>query len=861
MAKYFTFLFAFGICFATIGQKANEKLIREYLKNNTQLIDLQKSSASDIEIDREVEDQKIGLTHFYVRQTLNGLPVMNATAVFVKKNDVLVLSGNRLVEGVKEFSAKSMAQPAQVILSKVWENISGEENIAMPAAKKIESNKFTINNSHVSEIEIPLELAYFFDGNTFRLIYETSIKVPKENHWWNIYADAQTGEVLKKVDWIVSCSFEGCSTEKHFNYNDLKQKDLGHQLLMAPAPPPQNDTYNVFQLPVESPSHGGRTLVVGPFDAVASPFGWHDVNGAAGNEYTITRGNNVYATEDANDDNIPGYAPDGGTNLVFDFPYTGGAPSTYLDAAITNLFFMNNMMHDVWYHYGFTEAAGNFQENNYGNGGLASDFVNADAQDGSGTNNANFGTPPDGSNPRMQMFIWTTSASAQLLTINSPAAIAGLYSATTANFGPNIPAAPLTQDLVLVNSGGAEPLDACNTVLNSNDLNGKIAVVKRGSCTFVEKVQACQNAGAVAVIVVNNVIGNPIAMGGTSSTITIPSIMVGQTDGNSFIAQLQNPTIVNGTIADAPGANAKDSDLDNMIIAHEYGHGISNRLTGGPNQTGCLGNEDQMGEGWSDWFGLMMTIEPGDLSTDSRGVGTYVTNASTLAQGIRPAPYSTDFALNNYTYGATNNSSISQPHGIGFVWCSMLWDLNWAFIDQYGFDPDLINGTGGNNMVMQLVMEGMKLQPCGPGMVEGRDAILLADQLLYQGTNECIIWRAFAKRGLGFNAVQGDPDDRFDQIENFTIPLVCLAGLDENSFSAQLNVYPNPTDGQISISFSDASQIQTLRILDINGRVVLELNKEVQSKIDIDLSNYHSGVYFVEVSNERGTVTRKIIKE
>lgn len=61
-------------------------------------------------------------------------------------------------------------------------------------------------------------------------------------------------------------------------------------------------------------------------------------------------------------------------------------------------------MHDVWYHYGFDDASGNFQFNNYGRGGSGSDEVMAEAQDGSGTNNANFATPPDGQNPRMQMY-------------------------------------------------------------------------------------------------------------------------------------------------------------------------------------------------------------------------------------------------------------------------------------------------------------------------------------------------------------------------------------------------------------------------------------------------------------------------
>jgi hypothetical protein len=72
---------------------------------------------------------------------------------------------------------------------------------------------------------------------------------------------------------------------------------------------------------------------------------------------------------------------------------------------VTNLFFWSNRYHDRLYELGFTEAARNFQLDNFGRGGLGDDFVRAEAQDSSGTNNANFGTPPDGSLPRMQMFI------------------------------------------------------------------------------------------------------------------------------------------------------------------------------------------------------------------------------------------------------------------------------------------------------------------------------------------------------------------------------------------------------------------------------------------------------------------------
>ena len=236
---------------------------------------------------------------------------------------------------------------------------------------------------------------------------------------------------------------------------------------------------------------------------------------------------------------------------------------------------------------------------------------------------------------------------------------------------------------------------------------------------------------------------------------------------------LSNGQEVTVSLKDDGSGPEIDGDFDNGIIVHEYGHGISNRLTGGPNVTGCLGNAEQMGEGWSDWFGLMMTMKPGDTGSKVRGIGTYASGQPTTGRGIRPAPYSTDFGVNNFTYAATNNAAaISQPHGIGFVWSTMLWDMTWALIDKYGYDEDIYHGTGGNNMAMQLVIDGLKLQPCRPGFVDGRDAILLADQLNNGGANQELIWRAFANRGLGYSAKQGLTTNRSDQVEAFDMPPV-----------------------------------------------------------------------------------------
>jgi hypothetical protein len=101
-----------------------------------------------------------------------------------------------------------------------------------------------------------------------------------------------------------------------------------------------------------------------------------------------------------------------------------------------------------------------------------------------------------------------------------------------------------------------------------------------------------------------------------SGNISIPVLSVSQADGNTLKAALNAGAV---TVTMSACANYPiDASFDNGIITHEYGHGVSNRLTGGPSQSSCLSNAEQGGEGWSDWFALMMTIEPGDQGADPR---------------------------------------------------------------------------------------------------------------------------------------------------------------------------------------------------------------------------------------------------
>ena len=283
--------------------------------------------------------------------------------------------------------------------------------------------------------------------------------------------------------------------------------------------------------------------------------------------------------------------------------------------------------------------------NNYGRGGAGNDSVRAEAQDGGGTNNANFGTPADGSRPRMQMYIWT-----------SP-----------------------------------------------------------------------------------------------------------------------NPD--------------RDGDLDAGIVVHEYGHGISNRLVGGPANVNCLTNRQQPGEGLSDWWALAYTARASDTGATPRGMGTYALGQATSGPGIRTQRYSTDPAVNTWTYASINGLAV--PHGVGSVWAQAAWEVYWKLVDQWGFSSNLYNATGsaGNQRAMLYVNEGLKNTACNPTFTQVRDGIIQAAMDNHGGEDVCRIWEAFAAFGLGTNAVNG-----------FNVPASCTGGggtvVFEDTFETNLGwqVNPNATD-------------------------------------------------------------------
>ena len=750
--------------FVAHSQTAELSEIQSYLLESNP--ELNRDDIQNLIITNQFESKHNGVLHIYAAQSLNGIRVVNSslTSAF-DKNGNLYHVASRFFPKIRSQVSSPALSISDVVTAQVQNKIPGLQVSVIPtethkANLVIKGSKF--------EHKGRSELVYFMTAeNGLKLAWTFDCLMPKSGDWYSYYVDAVDGSLLDRVNWTLSCEVDAMhSPYLHAVFSSPEFSEMEFENT-------DGSGYRVFEFPVESPNHGARSLVFEPGDPIGSPFGWHDTDGIDGPEYTITRGNNVYAYEDHDDTNTPGASPDGGSELLFDYAFDSGQlPENYVDAATTNLFYVNNKIHDILFNYGFDEASGNFQTTNYTGQGLGDDHVLAECQDGEDFNNANMSIPPDGQNARMQMYLWQAGQLADMFIINSPSILAGSYTTSSlSSFGPGIPAEGITADLALLIDQSGDS-DACQPAVNGDELFGKIVLVHRGDCNFTDKVMEAQIAGAIACIIVNNAGGitNP---GGSMPGITIPSFMISKVSGQNIITELGSGGTVNATLAGAVGENFMDGSFDNGIVTHEYVHGLSVRLTGGSSTSYCLSNEEQMGEGWSDWYALMFTMNTQASNPTYRPMGTFAVSQPIDGNGIRPVPYDTSFAVNSYTYADLVNSEISVPHGVGFVWSTMLWDLTWAFMDAYGYDTDITNGSGGNNIVLQLVTDGLKLQPCSPGFVDGRDAILVADELNNDGANACLIWKVFAKRGLGYSANQGSSESKNDGIAAFDLPPIC----------------------------------------------------------------------------------------
>ena len=885
-------------------------------------------SAADVAdplITDSYQDASTGLTHTYLQQRVNGLLIFNATgAVHTDATGKVVLATQGFVAGAaaKAASPSPALTPEQAVTAAAV-GLGLPRPVALRTVTEARvADGMLFNNGGISREDIPVRLLYTRVGDKLVLVWNVTIAQLDQQHHWSARVDAQTGRLVEQNDYVVS---------EATTFSQLGQRRLAGPTAAAPTPPvpasaPRQvlspaaaGSLTVYPVPLESPNAGSRQAVpLSSANPTYSPYGWQaslapsgtfpDTYSLASSGKFLTRGNNVAAYDDnSNTVSGPGNAnynssassPDGGSTLNFDFPFVqANGPRANLNAATTNLFYWNNMVHDIMMAHGFNEAAGNFQYKNATGAGAGSDPVRAEAQDGSGRNNANFSTPPDGGSGTMQMYLWDNSVNT--LTITAPSAIAGSYRFGTASFGPAISklASPngLCGNIVPVNDGVSPDggIHSCAPPVNAAALAGNIALIQRRGCVapasnnFTDKVKFAQQAGAIGAIIFDSDLTTtmPLSPGGTDSTVTIPVIGLSGVVGARFQAALTGGVVGVGCAQTVVGADW-DGAFDNGVVSHEYGHGISNRLTGGPANASCViqtvttgtGSSavtittQSMGEGWSDFFGLWMTTQPGDDGRQPRYIASYLVNGTSAAgPGIRTYPYSTNLAVNPLTYGQVGTANYSETHALGEVWTSVLWDLDWQLIYKNGYSADMFAATtGGNNKMLKLVLDACKIQVCNPGFLDGRDALLRADTLTNRAENANLIWNVFARRGMGYAAVQGDRVSGTPRLtgikEDFSLPptakVVALSSQNGATVGSALEAYPNPAQDRLTVrtQLASAAPVQ-LVMLDLLGQPVLQATAPAaqmqQGGVELNTSRLAPGLYVVRVTTTEGSFTVKV---
>jgi hypothetical protein len=272
-----------------------------------------------------------------------------------------------------------------------------------------------------------------------------------------------------------------------------------------------------------------------------------------------------------------------------------------------------------------------------------------------------------------------------------------------------------------------------------------------------------------------------------------------------------------------------DAALENLIIIHEYTHGLVKRLVHGigPYTSQSGGLQD----GTCDFMGIAITSEPDDDLTLSYPRGQWYYNN---VNGNRRQPYSTDQTVFTRTYGDISDDP--DPWPAGEIWCNTLWMARANLVWKHGFD------VGGNTM-LQLVVDGMKNERSSPDYLDMRDGILLADNTNNSGVNQCILWDAFAKMGMGDSAsTTGDNDN--NPTEAFDIPSEC---------EPDIRVVAAQDFGSLCIGENQVNQLQILNDGD-TGDLIISSVAKIAGSDDITVDALPHPVFIDPGSHENLSV-------
>ncbi|KAJ3232208.1 ammonium transporter [Chytriomyces hyalinus] len=331
-----------------------------------------------------------GIHHIHFVQVLKGIPVSNAVANVNITPDGQVLSVYQSFVTEKNATASfaaSAAAPAEPITADVavlkFAASKGLKTTDKLTVTK-DGDKFIVKGASFAQQEIRASQKFYQKGSDLALCWDLSVDFG--NKWQNAFVNAETGEVVAVNNWTSDFS---------------------------------DATYKVTPQFQQAPS-GSLATIKSPWNLDASPNGWHVVGGQERNDLlgnNVAAASNPYGSDEQSDDQVINLPRPSSESLTFSYQWNearGAMDPTNINTAVTNMFVAANTAHDLFYNYGFTENAANFQFDNMGKGGAENDGVIATSQDAFNTdpearNNANFATPPDGQNGRMRMYVFDTA--------------------------------------------------------------------------------------------------------------------------------------------------------------------------------------------------------------------------------------------------------------------------------------------------------------------------------------------------------------------------------------------------------------------------------------------------------------------
>lgn len=373
------------------------QIIMSFLDEHGSLLGYGSEALHEARVEREFTSAQGGIKTIVWEQHFDGIPVFDGRLVgHVTPQEELISLSSRFVSRSRSSPAVGSAYLARkpAVAAITYQRAVAQAALCVDEPIPISQFKSAspavsggYNLFLVEGLAGPasVRLVWFpLSQDQLRLGWEVILTSPRHQEMFQLVVDAETEEVL--VRRSLTCHLSD-ATYRVFTSDSPSPFSPGHAIPLT-----------------DQPALGFRSLVtLSALNTNASPNGW--INDGD-NE---TRGNNVDAHLDRDANNQPDLPrPQGSPFRVFDFPLDlSQSPLTYGDAAVVQLFYWGNWMHDRLYELGFTEAAGNFQNDNFGRGGVGGDAIQADAQDGSGYKNARFDSPPDGLPGRMTIQLFS----------------------------------------------------------------------------------------------------------------------------------------------------------------------------------------------------------------------------------------------------------------------------------------------------------------------------------------------------------------------------------------------------------------------------------------------------------------------